>query len=329
VDFDGDGIDDLISGSYDPGTLHVFRGQGKGKFAARETIQTKEGKPVLAQPGKEPIESFGSFLTLVDWDDDGDLDIVIGTFGGEVLLCKNEGTRTKPAYATANVVVEAGGKPLKLPSGHAAVVAADWDGDGRFDLLSGCDNGAVYFFRNAGKKGEPALAEAVTLVPPHAGVGYEELQLPDTPITQGIRAQIGVADYNGDGKLDLLVGDFCTRRNFRPDLTADEKAKVKALAEKLKAMEPEREKIAAWFKEETRKFWEPIPVKEQLTPEVQKKYKDLIARLQKEEQYVAHEKAAGEVNTALETYLAKPEKASLAGGKWATAYGNVWLYLRK
>ena len=50
MDFDADGIDDLISGSYDPGEIYLFRGEGKGKFKARETLIDKSGKPVLRSP---------------------------------------------------------------------------------------------------------------------------------------------------------------------------------------------------------------------------------------------------------------------------------------
>jgi hypothetical protein len=53
VDFDADGIDDLISGSYDPGEIYLFRGEGKGKFKARETITDKSGKPVLRKPNQD------------------------------------------------------------------------------------------------------------------------------------------------------------------------------------------------------------------------------------------------------------------------------------
>ena len=38
MDFDADGILDMISGSYDPGDLYLFRGLGKGKYAKGETI---------------------------------------------------------------------------------------------------------------------------------------------------------------------------------------------------------------------------------------------------------------------------------------------------
>jgi hypothetical protein len=71
-DLDGDGNADLLSGSYDPGEIYLFRGLGRGKFAARETIKDKAGRPVIKEPGKDnPAYSFGSWPTLADWDADG------------------------------------------------------------------------------------------------------------------------------------------------------------------------------------------------------------------------------------------------------------------
>ena len=47
MDFDGDGTLDLISGSYDPGELYLFRGRGHGKFASSEVIKDKSGRAIL------------------------------------------------------------------------------------------------------------------------------------------------------------------------------------------------------------------------------------------------------------------------------------------
>ena len=45
MDFDGDGTSDLLSGSW-PGELYFFKGDGKGKFAAGETLKDKDGKVI-------------------------------------------------------------------------------------------------------------------------------------------------------------------------------------------------------------------------------------------------------------------------------------------
>ena len=46
ADLDGDGFDDILTGSYWPGDLYFFRGLAKGKFAAGEILKDSEGKNV-------------------------------------------------------------------------------------------------------------------------------------------------------------------------------------------------------------------------------------------------------------------------------------------
>jgi hypothetical protein len=196
VDFDGYGILDMISGSYDPGAIYLFRGEGKGKFKARETITDKSGKPILRVPDqKHKVESFGSWVALVDWNNDGALDILLGGYDGSMVVRLNEGTRTKPAYAAQNTpVLLADGKPLKVPGGHASPVIADWDGDGLWDIISGSADGGVYWFRNVGKLGAPRFAAPVALIAPHGGKGYSEFLDVDEEPRPGIRSQIAVVD---------------------------------------------------------------------------------------------------------------------------------------
>ena len=170
MDFDGDGHLDLVSGSYDPGELYLFRGQGQGRYAAREVINDKSGKPILRVPDqKEPVESFGSWLTLVDWDADGDLDILVGTYDGSMFVRRNEGSRKQPAYALANEWVEAEGQQIQVPGDHANPVVVDWDGDGAWDILTGSGDGGVYWCRNTGQSGQPEFAPPAALIGPTSG----------------------------------------------------------------------------------------------------------------------------------------------------------------
>jgi hypothetical protein len=329
VDFDADGIDDLISGSYDPGEIYLFRGEGKGKFKTRETIKDKSGKPVLRKPDQEvSVESFGSWPAMVDWDGDGDLDLLFGGFDGTLNLRINEGTRKAAVFATHNTVVSAGGKPLQIPDGHCTPVIADWDGDGRWDILSGAATGAVYWFRNVGKPGCPEFAAAEELLPAHKGIGYSEFLDTDEESRPGIRSQIDVADYNGDGKLDLLVGDFCTYISPRENLSKAEREEVADLRRRLDRLEPAVAERNRKTQEEMKKFWEPIPLKDQLTAAVQakvrKKQEEISAR--PENKAITDEMES--LNQSLKRYL-KPAGSGSIGQGHDTPHGYVWLFLRK
>ncbi len=75
-------------------------------------------------------------------------------------------------------------------------------------------------FRNSGGSKTPKLGEAEQLVSPG------ELTLgPTTPKkpTRGIRAKVCAADWDGDGKLDLLLGDFAAQNPDTPAPTPEEK----------------------------------------------------------------------------------------------------------
>lgn len=330
MDYDGDGIRDLISGSYDPGHLYLFRGTGGGAFAERETILDKSGTPVRSKPvQKDRVESFGSWVAMVDWDADGDLDIVLGTFGGEMLLRLNQGTRGKPSFATENVPIQAAGKPIRVPDHHATPVVADWDGDGRWDLLTGSASGAVYWYRNAGQEGEPKLEAARQLVAKHEGIGYNEFLGQDADTVPGIRSQICVADWNLDGKLDLLVGDFCTTVSPRGDLSRTQRAEMQSILARLDALGPKiaakQKAVDAAFDEWSKKA---IPREEWFERASQERMREKNRALATDLGLAELRGESGKLRERLKEFLAEsatPEQ----GDKNATSRGYVWLFVRK
>jgi hypothetical protein len=209
VDFDGDKVLDVVAGCFQ-GFVYLVRGLGTGSFAPPERL--KDGKGAWVHLGEfwdETAKKWGASTEAgtavsdlcvnpiaADWDGDGDLDLVLGGYGGQAGVRINEGSREKHCFASANLAVQADGAPLKLKSGLSPAVA-DWDGDGRWDLVCADSAGSVLWFRNAGDRGTPKLeAGRMLLAAPKAG----ERDRPQQHL------KIDVDDFNADGKLDLIVG---------------------------------------------------------------------------------------------------------------------------
>jgi hypothetical protein len=140
VDWDGDGHLDLVVGNFS-GTFYWFKGQGKGKFLP---------KPEEIKAGHEPLQVHGhhSDPFVIDWDGDGDLDLLSGSSDGGVQWAENragagklpelEGFRPLikhgPQVGYGQIVRDA---DLKEPQSCTRIWVDDVNSDGKLDILVG------------------------------------------------------------------------------------------------------------------------------------------------------------------------------------------------
>ncbi len=184
VDLDNDNRTDIVSGSYTKG-LWFFRGLGEGKFAEGAPLTDENNSPLNPGPALAPA--------FADWDGDKDLDMVLGTQQGAVLLLKNDGAmrfgqQTKLTWDTNEIQALHGGPAL-----------FDFDKDGVTDLLLGDLHGNLILYFGK-EKGGTDFTAGKSVFP----------AFPKEP-RPGIRLKPTVFDWNHDGKPDILVGDY------RPD----------------------------------------------------------------------------------------------------------------
>ena len=191
ADVNGDGRPDLLvanrfaCSSCANGSVAVLLGNGDGTFQSAVTYDSGAGE----------TES----LVVADVNDDGKPDVVVGNKGGGgssrgVGVLVGNGDGTFQAAVTYGLRI---GGPDKI-------AVADVNGDGKLDVLalSFCFGAQCTSFESDG-------AVSVLL-----GRGDGTFEGNGTAYDSGGRQakSMAVADVNGDGKLDLLVANQCTRQ---------------------------------------------------------------------------------------------------------------------
>ena len=215
MDYDNDGDLDVLSGSY-TGEIYFFERDKAGDLAQGRFLLAEDGKPLKTKTSVTP--------EAVDMDGDGDLDLVIGTRMSGVYVVENSGTRSAPIWNPAlKKLKTAKGNPIKGSNAHHA----DWDGDGFTDLILGSESSGVVWHKNIGSNKIPAYAEVQTLVDTGSRRGGN-LKEGDTPKQPGYRTKVHVTDWNGDGHVDLLVGDAQFASYELPPLTKEQLAEEEA-----------------------------------------------------------------------------------------------------
>lgn len=251
MDIDADGITDLLSGSFserepEAGYFWVLRGRSDGSFAPAETLRGTDGLPLVIH---RPEDAGGERTTCtrptaLDFDGDGDLDIVSGNSEGtfHVFTGLGEGR----FEATSTPLVDHNGVELSVVR-HSDPVFVDWDGDGDLDLVSGSTLG-VHLFVATGTSAARAFDARHDLFRYGGSQEYfgPELRFGDQHITEPQGSiRLWIDDLNGDGLFDLLLGDNSLSVRYPAAGLSEKEARVK-----LKAWEQRMAELEARYAEE-------------------------------------------------------------------------------
>ncbi len=307
MDLDGDGVKDIITGSY-TGDTYFFRNEGHGKYAKAQIIKSKSGENLR----------YGGMSTTGagDWNGDGKVDLIIQG-GNKFVFVPGTG---KLAFGDP-VPILIGGKQLELHDGVAHAV--DWNQDGKLDIVTGDFDGRIAYYPLIGvEQGVPQFGEAVTLVEalPKEEKNYIfefEYENQKKHLLKngrsGNRAKVTVADWNDDGKLDLLVGDLLVCK-------APERMLTQADLEQKKQLEKQRAEAQEKFDEYNKyleaKTYEALGVTD--PTKMTKEQRDLAMKRFQDSEYKRLLTCLVELGMQVGRYIDPPRR-----------YGFVWVYLQK
>lgn len=240
VDLDGDAIRDLVVavedwGDYGWDDAHDAQGDWRNGplrghiYWVRNNgteDQPQWSSPARLQIEQTPVETFGMPTpNFVDWDSDGDQDLLCGEFLDGFTYFRNIGDRNHPHFAPGIRLNSTQGQPLRMDLQMIVPIAFDWDRDGDADLIVGDEDGRVAIVRCQGldDQGVPAFD------PPR----YFR-QRADS-IKFGALITPYAFDWDADGDLDLLCGNTAGYLGWIENITSPQ-ALEGSTAERLAAL---------------------------------------------------------------------------------------------
>ncbi len=305
MDFDGDGNKDVITGTYD-GQIVFFKGDGTGQYESGVNVKDRNGSDLVIDNA--------TVVSAYDWDKDGKPDLIVGTISGPVWYVHNAGgLRVDPPVQIQGLEAADGGP-----------AAVDWDGDGIMDLFLGNDTGSLLYFKGKKAKEAPEFENPVEILPPLSLL--DSNPVPAVPGDKldwslprpGMRPKPSVADWNGDGKPDLLVGDFRLLEGRPLKLPPDKQSLFEALRKEQHELQVKSVSINDRIRKAACKelgYATDAKLTGSQTSQLDMAYDRLY---QSDDEASANDKRLGDIFTALQPMLPPVDY-----------HGFVWVFLRK
>lgn len=197
TDIDSDGDYDLfVSVLYDPTvpqSLMFYENTGNAQ-SANHILRTNDFLKTLdVGNNSSPV--------FVDIDNDGDLDLFIGSFNnpnGSIHFLENTGNVSNPSFYYSD------SQYFNIMSDLVVTPAfGDLDNDGDYDLLAGKLNGTIDFYLNNGTPVSANFQNSILLRNNN-----------DDSIDVGSSSSPFLMDVDGDSDLDLAIGGFNGKLSF-------------------------------------------------------------------------------------------------------------------
>ncbi|MCZ7612287.1 MAG: T9SS type A sorting domain-containing protein [Ignavibacteriaceae bacterium] len=197
TDIDSDGDYDLfVSVLYDPTvpqSLMFYENTGNAQ-SANHILRTNDFLKTLdVGNNSSPV--------FVDIDNDGDLDLFIGSFNnpnGSIHFLENTGTVSNPSFYYSD------SQYFNIMSDLVVTPAfGDLDNDGDYDLLAGKLNGTIDFYLNNGTPVSANFQNSILLRNNN-----------NDSIDVGSSSSPFLMDVDGDSDLDLAIGGFNGKLSF-------------------------------------------------------------------------------------------------------------------
>ncbi|HEV7571237.1 MAG TPA: FG-GAP-like repeat-containing protein [Thermoanaerobaculia bacterium] len=182
VDLDGDGKLDIVAAGQD--IVAVMRGNGDGTFVVNSYV----GKPRTLETG------LAATLVIADFDGDHHLDVLAGSDETLTLLHGNgDGSLAGYRKAFLETIKTAGAETGSIKGTLGGLAVADFNGDGKPEIVSKADGLVIIFNRGDGGFGPPLPLEVSN------GASTTDPSVAVIPIA------FAAADVNRDGKADIVV----------------------------------------------------------------------------------------------------------------------------
>ena len=143
-----------------------------------------------------------SMLSMVDIDNDGDLDLFSGSYESPILYFENIGSATAPNFTTP--VANPFGLSLPANTYMQMYSFGDLDNDGDYDIMTSGDYlsyGGIIFWENVGTASAPSFTSPVS--DPFGAVSVDSAYI-NVP---------ALADLDNDGDLDILSSIYDNNYN--------------------------------------------------------------------------------------------------------------------